>query len=305
MWLSKEQRVRKRTSWLQRMENAGKQKNAAETGSVPVPAQMAREAKVPERKRRPVSLNGLPQKRSASNGKTSGNCKKSWTAKDECTSSANGSSCEQRSCRGGQEVLTNNFREMEDAMGNATAEIASHYHRLATSFDEAEGALNEGLGCMHKFIAKTAAATSAMSVDRGDTGARNETKYRQDALTLVNNMLKEQVRRRLRNSCLWKWGHNSTEEVGFDEGERFLRFLSQMYTVVSLFMCALMLDPELRLNGLSSHPTGACATSVFIFSLFGGAGSKVPGSCEKGATARSRSKRRSCACAATTAVTSR
>ena len=41
-------------------------------------------------------------------------------------------------------------------------------------------------------IAKTAAATSAMSVERGERG-ENETKYLKDALTQVNKMLKEEV----------------------------------------------------------------------------------------------------------------
>ena len=45
------------------------------------------------------------------------------------------------------------------------------YHRLASAFDEAEEALNEGLGCAHELIAAAATATSAML--RGlETGAR-------------------------------------------------------------------------------------------------------------------------------------
>ena len=51
----------------------------------------------------------------------------------------------------------------------------AEYHRLTAWFDEAEGATNEGLGCTHKSIAKTAAATSAMSVGVGEHGReRNE-----------------------------------------------------------------------------------------------------------------------------------
>ena len=38
------------------------------------------------------------------------------------------------------------------------------YHRLASDFDEAEEALNEGLGCMHKVIEEMNTATSAMSI---------------------------------------------------------------------------------------------------------------------------------------------
>ena len=40
--------------------------------------------------------------------------------------------------------------------------------RLATSFDEAGIALNEGLGCTHQLITATATATSAMSIGTGD-----------------------------------------------------------------------------------------------------------------------------------------
>ena len=50
------------------------------------------------------------------------------------------------------------------------------YLRLATSFYEAEGALIEERDCVHKLIAKTAAATSAMSVGSGDR-ARDEMDY--------------------------------------------------------------------------------------------------------------------------------
>ena len=57
----------------------------------------------------------------------------------------------------------------------STAEIAvqaahdtrEHHRRLATSFDEAEAALNDGLGCMHKLTTTTATATSAMSIGTG------------------------------------------------------------------------------------------------------------------------------------------
>ena len=62
------------------------------------------------------------------------------------------------------------------------------YHRLATAFDEAEGTLNEGLGCIQKLIAEVTTATSAMWIGTGDMG-ENETKYLQDALFLLNRML--------------------------------------------------------------------------------------------------------------------
>ena len=70
--------------------------------------------------------------------------------------------------------LTKNFEEMEEAMVEAKevqtfVEIAS---QAATSFDEDAGALNEGLGCVHKLIA-AAAATSATSISSGDK-AENE-----------------------------------------------------------------------------------------------------------------------------------
>ena len=74
----------------------------------------------------------------------------------------------------------------------AVHDSRTDHHRLAKSFDEAEGALNEELGCIHMLIAKTAAATSAISVGWGDRGD-NEAKYLQDALTLMNHMFKEEV----------------------------------------------------------------------------------------------------------------
>ena len=52
------------------------------------------------------------------------------------------------------------------------------YHRLASAFDEAKGALN-----VHNLIAAT--ATSATSVGTGDR-CGNETKYLQDAPFLLN-----------------------------------------------------------------------------------------------------------------------
>ena len=81
------------------------------------------------------------------------------------------------------------FEEMKDAVGKAKeaqrfVEIASQAvrdtreqdHRLVTFCDEAEVALNEGLGCVHKFFATTAAATSATTIGSGDR-AQNEQDY--------------------------------------------------------------------------------------------------------------------------------
>ena len=45
--------------------------------------------------------------------------------------------------------------------------LASNEQGLATSCDELEGALNEGRGCVHRLIAATAAATSALSIGTG------------------------------------------------------------------------------------------------------------------------------------------
>ena len=39
--------------------------------------------------------------------------------------------------------------------------------KVDLTFDEAEGTLNEGLGCMHKLIAEITTATSAMSNGNG------------------------------------------------------------------------------------------------------------------------------------------
>ena len=41
-------------------------------------------------------------------------------------------------------------------------------HRLALAFEEADGTLNEGLGCIHKITAEKTTATSAMSNGNGE-----------------------------------------------------------------------------------------------------------------------------------------
>ena len=61
-----------------------------------------------------------------------------------------------------------------EVASQAVHDTREQYHRLATSFDETEGALNEGLGSVrkliaaHKLIAATATATNAMSIGTGD-----------------------------------------------------------------------------------------------------------------------------------------
>ena len=40
----------------------------------------------------------------------------------------------------------------------AVHDSRQQYHRLASAFDEPEGSLNEGLGCIHKLIAEVTTA---------------------------------------------------------------------------------------------------------------------------------------------------
>ena len=58
--------------------------------------------------------------------------------------------------------------------------------------DEAEGALNEGLGCVYKLISATA-ATSAMSIGTGDR-TDDEHDYSKKALVLLNKLLNQEDR---------------------------------------------------------------------------------------------------------------
>ena len=57
--------------------------------------------------------------------------------------------------------------------------------RLATSFDEAGVALNEGLGCMHKLSTAPATSTSAMSFGTGDR-ADDEQDFLRKVLDVVD-----------------------------------------------------------------------------------------------------------------------
>ena len=90
---------------------------------------------------------------------------------------------------------------MDKAKEAQSAEIAMqaasgtrvHYRRLSTSYDEAEVALNEGRGCMHKLITATATATSAMSIGTGKR-AGNEQDYLRKALFLLTKMVCEEDR---------------------------------------------------------------------------------------------------------------
>ena len=98
------------------------------------------------------------------------------------------------------------FEEMEQAMEKAkeaeqfaditlqaTSGTHVHHRRLATSFDEAEVALNEGLGCTHKLITATARATSSMSNGTGDC-TENEQDCLQKSLALLTNRFNEEGR---------------------------------------------------------------------------------------------------------------
>ena len=62
------------------------------------------------------------------------------------------------------------------------------------TFDEAEGALNEGLGCVQKLFAATATATSAMSIGNGDR-TDTEQHQKQKALALLNKLINDEDRR--------------------------------------------------------------------------------------------------------------
>ena len=72
----------------------------------------------------------------------------------------------------------------------ASSKQPRDYRRLATAFDEAEGALNEGPVCVHKLIAATATASSAMSIGTGDR-VDNEHECLQKALFSLNKMINE------------------------------------------------------------------------------------------------------------------
>ena len=88
---------------------------------------------------------------------------------------------------------------------------------LATAFDEAESQLNEGLGCIRTLIVKTAAATSAMSVETNDRDD-NELKYLQDALSLIHTTTTVKP---MKTSSSWQGRmHSKIAESKEDEEER-------------------------------------------------------------------------------------
>ena len=93
------------------------------------------------------------------------------------------------------------FEEVSDSMEKAlqvqkladtAMSPASHtrctYRRLATTFDEADIELNEGLGQLHQLVAATTTATSSMSMGAGDR-ADNEHEYFQMSVDLLPKIL--------------------------------------------------------------------------------------------------------------------
>ena len=82
-------------------------------------------------------------------------------------------------------------QRLMEISAQAVHDSRQEYQRLASDFDEAERALTEGLGCMHRLIAEMTTATSAMSAGPGDRG-ENERKYLKDAVLLLNKMLNEE-----------------------------------------------------------------------------------------------------------------
>ena len=70
----------------------------------------------------------------------------------------------------------------------AAHDTREHCCLLETSFDKAEVALNEGLGCMHKLVTATATATCAMSIGTGDR-AEHEQDYLRNAVALQRKTL--------------------------------------------------------------------------------------------------------------------
>ena len=88
-------------------------------------------------------------------------------------------------------------------------DIRETYHRLASDFDEAVGALNEGQGCIHKLIEEMITAASAMSIGTGDRG-ENEQDYLKKALALPNKVLTEKDREQERR----EGGQNEIVAVG-------------------------------------------------------------------------------------------
>ena len=62
------------------------------------------------------------------------------------------------------------------------------YYWLSEEYETIEQDLNEGLGCIRELVGDTAEATSALSCGTNDMD-RNELRYLQDALQLVDSML--------------------------------------------------------------------------------------------------------------------
>ena len=107
------------------------------------------------------------------------------------------------------------------------------YHRLASDFDEAEGASNEGLGCRHKLIPEMTTATSATLIGTGDR-SENEQDYLKKAVVLLNKVLNEEDREGQREiaavgSPRRSWRSNGEGET-FESWRRRLRRSSRSLT---------------------------------------------------------------------------
>ena len=78
-----------------------------------------------------------------------------------------------------------------DISAQAVHDSRQDKHQLATAFDESEGALNEGLGFVHKLFSSTTTATSAMSIDTGDRTV-HEQDFLLKALFLLQKIINEE-----------------------------------------------------------------------------------------------------------------
>ena len=67
------------------------------------------------------------------------------------------------------------------------------HHRLSEDHEVAENDLNDGLGCTRALVGNSTAATSASSSGTNDRD-RNELKYLQDALYLIDILLCREAR---------------------------------------------------------------------------------------------------------------
>ena len=87
---------------------------------------------------------------------------------------------------------TKQAQRLVDIASQAVHDSRQDNLRLSTAFDEAASELHEDLGEKRTLTAKTAATTSAMSVETNDR-SENELKYLQGALSLIHTMLNREA----------------------------------------------------------------------------------------------------------------